>query len=580
MRRRESLGKPVARTSHSEELGQLLREIKERSGRSYEWIGRKANASKSAVHRYCSGDGVPPTFAIIEQIAVACRADREDMVRLHQLWIRAVAGPEVADPLPGVEPAMEMPSKTPQPDGPETTRRESSDSVRDAPTGRARVQWRWRAVTFSSAGVVIACFLMLTASASSTLMVPRGEAQRITGPSWVLPSAPVPGTLFGVTINSATGAMPSFRVGAVRLWDSATRWSQIQQRRGEFDWSTLDRQVEGAERAGLPVLFVFGGTPGWASPGGPPAPYPDGARAAPPDNLADWDAFVRAMVRRYAGRIEAYELWALGNDHRFYTGDVGTLVEMTRRASRIIKAVDPQANVVCPGMGRLWTSDGRGVMRRFAELGGYTSCDVASVKLHQRTASDPPETMLELAALANRVLHAAGVHPRLWSTGTTYTIPLQDPLDAVTARDYAVRYFLVGLYARDLNLERMYFYNWGSTKIPLVLQGEGGVPTAAALAAEQLQRWLAHAHSRSCGHGNAINLPDNVWQCELTISGDRGTTRPAAVIWTITGTAGTTVRQAAEVRRLDGTSRRVRPGDTITVGEEPIFIEYSPERVR
>ncbi|MFC5815024.1 beta-galactosidase [Nonomuraea harbinensis] len=134
------------------------------------------------------------------------------------------------------------------------------------------------------------------------------------------PPAPVPATLFGVTVNSATGAMPSFRIGAVRLWDSATRWSQIQPRRGEFDWSTLDRHVEGAQRSRLPVLFVFGGTPGWASPTGPPAPYPDGSRAAPPDDLADWESFVRAVAGRYRGRIAAYELWVLGNDHRFTAG--------------------------------------------------------------------------------------------------------------------------------------------------------------------------------------------------------------------------------------------------------------------
>ncbi len=228
---------------------------------------------------------------------------------------------------------------------------------------------------------------------------------------------------------------------------------------------------------------------------------------------------------------------------------------------------------MCPGMGRLWSRDGRDALRRFAQLGGYGHGDVASVKLHQRIASDPPETMLELADLADRTLHEAGVHPRLWSTGTSYTLPLERPLDALTARAYAARYFLVGLYARGLNVERMYFYNWGGTKIPIVLQAEGGVPTSAALAVEQLQRWLAHASSRSCGHGDAIGLPANVWRCEVTVTGDGGT-HGAAVMWTVAGTAEIPAsRDTTTLRRLDGTSHAVRPGDTITVGQEPIFVE-------
>ena len=49
-------------------------------------------------------------------------------------------------------------------------------------------------------------------------------------------------------------------------------------------------------------------------------------------------------------------------------------------------------------------------------------------------------------------------------------------LDATTARNYAVRFFLVGLFARNVNLERFYFYNWGGTKIPIVLQAGHAFP--------------------------------------------------------------------------------------------------------
>jgi hypothetical protein len=215
-------------------------------------------------------------------------------------------------------------------------------------------------------------------------------------------------------------------------------------------------------------------------------------------------------------------------------------------------------------------------MTRFAQLHGYDYCDVASIKLFQRAASDPPETILQLTTLVDRLMHSAGIHPRLWSTGTTYSITLQRPLDETKARNYAVRFFLTGLYAHNVNLERMYFYNWGGTKIPIVLQAVGGEPTQAALAVEQLQRWLAHAQIQSCGHGLQINLPDNVWQCEFRVNQPQHHYH-ATIMWTSTGTAAITAHpKTTSINHLDGTTTPVNPGDSISITEQPTLIQHIP----
>ncbi|GAA2832187.1 beta-galactosidase [Crossiella cryophila] len=398
---------------------------------------------------------------------------------------------------------------------------------------------------------------------------PAATPQRIDGPAWEF-DRPVAPELFGVTLSSATGEMPGFRVGSLRFWDSRTRWATLQPRPGEYDWSVLDRLVDSARRAGLPALMVFGGTPEWAAPQGPKAPYDDGSRAAPPDDLARWEEFVRAVGQRYRGRLEAYELWVSANDHRYFAGSVETLVEMTRRAKRILDEVDPAAVLVCPPMGRLWEEEGRAVLRRFAQLGGYDHCDVAGVKLHQRHASDPPETMLALVRQTWSALHEAGVHPRVWNTSTTYELPSQGALDERRASDYAMRFYLAGIYGTSLSLERMYFYNWGSTNLPIVLQPKGGRPTKAALAVEELQRWLHRTRTRSCGHGAEAGLPETVWQCVLAAEDGRVLT----VRWTHTGTASTTAPAGTELVRLaDGSSRAARAGDAVAVSETPVLVE-------
>jgi hypothetical protein len=540
--------------SRASELGELLTRLKVTSGRSYESIGRQVHLSKSAVHRYCTGTNVPREFGLLERIALACGADRDDMARLHRLWLRETvlddgAGPPADGPMEPAAPVVgvEMPRSS------------------------------WRRSVAAMVGVVTIVALLVGSAGDGKRETPVSQRtqQRLSGPAWTLPQAAVPDTLFGVTINSGTGGMPACQVGAVRFWDGGTRWSEIQRERGEFDWSAFDRLVNGAEQAGKPALFVFGGTPSWANPTGPKGPYPEGT-PAPPVDLADWDTYVRAVATRYQGRIEAYELWVLANDRRFYAGSVETLVEMTKRAAAIIRPIDPDATLVCPGMGQLWNSEGIDFLKRFAALGGYDHCDVAGIKLFQRVASDPPETMLELTSEIDRIMHAAGIHPRLWSTGTSYSITLQQPLDETAARNHAVRFYLVGIYARKVNLERMYFYNWGGTKIPIVLQPVGGVPTSAALAVEQLQRWLRHAQSRSCGHGTQANLPGNVWQCDFTIE-ESGRVRDATILWTDAGTATITAgSRIQEVRRLDGRVMPVQPGDAVTITEEPVMIVARP----
>ncbi len=77
-------------TAYSEELGEYLADLKQRSGRSYEWIGRKVNAGKSTVQRYCTGYSVPAEFGTIERIARVCGANNDEVARLFRLWERAL----------------------------------------------------------------------------------------------------------------------------------------------------------------------------------------------------------------------------------------------------------------------------------------------------------------------------------------------------------------------------------------------------------------------------------------------------------------------------------------------------------
>ncbi|WP_306334734.1 helix-turn-helix transcriptional regulator [Streptomyces sp. KL118A] len=73
-------------------LAELLRELKERSGLSYGVLSQRLHMSTSAVHRYCSGDAVPPEFATVERFARLCEASPQELVEAHRRWVLADAG--------------------------------------------------------------------------------------------------------------------------------------------------------------------------------------------------------------------------------------------------------------------------------------------------------------------------------------------------------------------------------------------------------------------------------------------------------------------------------------------------------
>ncbi|MFI6876220.1 helix-turn-helix domain-containing protein [Streptomyces sp. NPDC050400] len=96
------------------ELAALLRELKERTDRSYGSLARRLGMNTSTLHRYCAGDAVPLDFAPVERFAALCGATSEQRLELHRRWLLAVAArrrPRTAGAAPSapdaVEPAVE-----------------------------------------------------------------------------------------------------------------------------------------------------------------------------------------------------------------------------------------------------------------------------------------------------------------------------------------------------------------------------------------------------------------------------------------------------------------------------------------
>ncbi len=119
------------------------------------------------------------------------------------------------------------------------------------------------------------------------------------------------------------------------------RWADVEPVQGQIDFSEMDRMVYHALAGNLNILFSVVSAPAWSRA--------DGRTDGPPDNFADYAAFVAKLASRYRGQVRAYEIWNEQNFAREWGGgriDAGQYVELLKAAYTAIKAADPNAIVV------------------------------------------------------------------------------------------------------------------------------------------------------------------------------------------------------------------------------------------
>ncbi|MFJ5230630.1 helix-turn-helix domain-containing protein [Kitasatospora sp. NPDC088391] len=101
-------------SAETDEFAAMLRELKERSGRSYGALATRLHLSTSTLHRYCNGAAVPTEYAPVERLGRACGASGEELVELHRRWLLAdAARRRETAPEPPASPA---PAAPPVPD--------------------------------------------------------------------------------------------------------------------------------------------------------------------------------------------------------------------------------------------------------------------------------------------------------------------------------------------------------------------------------------------------------------------------------------------------------------------------------
>ena len=408
------------------------------------------------------------------------------------------------------------------------------------------------------------------------------EVQSVTADT-----TPTPVEYFGLHIHRAVAlrpgeplsAWPDAPFGSWRLWDARVAWADLEPTRGHWDFARLDSCVELARRHNVRVLLTLGLTPRWASSRPDEKSNYGLGNQAPPADTLDWSRYVDTLVKRYRGRIEAYEIWNEPNLHGFYSGTPQELAQLGAIAYAIIKRVDAQAVVVTPSA--TGVPGGAKWLRDYLAAGGGNHADV--VGFHFYVTPAHPEAMVPAIATVREVLRTTG-HAKLplWNTESGWLMQNTDVrvepsgaagtfgsrvLDLDTSAAFVVRALVLG---RCGGLSRFYWYAWDNRRMGLVdTDGRTRKPAAAAYAA--VLRWMIGGRVDGCER-----RADGAWIVRIR----RADGSRAMIAWSTGGTRTVDPPGGAWVNATEsmlGTRRRhkARRRAPVKVTAFPILIDLA-----
>jgi polysaccharide biosynthesis protein PslG len=185
----------------------------------------------------------------------------------------------------------------------------------------------------------------------------------------VSPTAPAPAAALPPAINvdfdygieaiisadnvaAVTSQISELGMGWVKV---DVNWRDYEPTLGGINFAALDTIVSTLEQANLKILFTVSTSPEWART--------TKDESGPPDDYATYSTFVGTLAGRYAGRVQAYEIWNEPNLRREWNSNLHNIsaasyIDLLRQAYAAIKAVDPNAIVVSAGLAPTGFNDG------------------------------------------------------------------------------------------------------------------------------------------------------------------------------------------------------------------------------
>jgi hypothetical protein len=304
----------------------------------------------------------------------------------------------------------------------------------------------------------------------------------------------VPATFFGMTINHNNTAAnwPPLQQGVIRLWDTGTRWSQIQISNSpsfswtsdsSFSWAHMDQWVGTITNSNpnCKIIYTMGQTPAWAA----------SAETSAPSNMNTWSNYVFHVATHYKGVIRYYELWNEVDSPSYYKGAITSVVTMAQIAKSVLTNIDSQNKLIGPAV----TLGGFDWLQQFIAAGGGQYQDI--VTYHDYPTYIPENSLAGVIGLQDTLSQFPQVNSLpIWCTeGNPDTIQT----GATTAQNQGIA-TRAYLYLWTQNVQNFCWYCWdmsnvgGLNKPPLQSgSAPSTTPAPAGVAYRTLVSWLVGA---------------------------------------------------------------------------------------
>lgn len=205
------------------------------------------------------------------------------------------------------------------------------------------------------------------------------------------------GFAYGVQIHLPNQDMNTVLTSASDLgvtWaKQQIEWALYEPSAGNINWDPIDEMVNAMDAAGLNILLTITAAPGWARD--------TDQESGPPTDYQTYANFVGAMAERYAGQVDAYEIWNEQNLRREWNTPRGisaaSYVELLRLAYNAIKVADPEAVVVAGALSPTGVNDGvtaiddRAYLRQMYAAGVTQWAD--AIGAHPNGWANPPDSV-------------------------------------------------------------------------------------------------------------------------------------------------------------------------------------------
>jgi hypothetical protein len=435
--------------------------------------------------------------------------------------------------------------------------------------------------------------LVLLASPTASATLPQAQDQAHHRRHVI--TVKVDPRLFGVHDAHLT-SLNRTSTGSIRLWDTGTKWSDLEPTEGHWSWGRLDTIVKRAHANGTEVTLVLGLSPSYAAPRPTDAP-----------NVTKYQTYLRTVMERYSPAhwgyrgIAAYQVWNEANIETFWTGTVSQIAQLTKAAYDVRNQVDRGALIVAPAMVTRLKYEQKGISRFYRATVPSTGrpvwkyVDAISLNLYPtdqvttssgRTRAATPEDAITLLNTVRGRLARADVPASIpiWDTEINYgmrtgTMAGKPATKISSGRQtaYLMRTFLLNA-AQGLKRVDWYAYDMGeltnggtlgNTLLTDPRNQSAGTRTPAGLAFTRIRAWMRGTLVGTATHRPCLTDRRGTYTCKIRYAHGVG-----RVYWNPYRTAKVRlVRSAHRLVNEYGARSRVDGGQKLRVTYRPVLVK-------